>query len=239
MHEKPIDEKPLYRRNYQMMQETLMTELKLCHSPIAVKFFYGQIEVDYFKKWHDYHEPTKPTPFCALVHTARMKEQIIYLDPKGLGCDDAEYSFNWQGSAEQPNNHHTQQQIQHGVIGIGIAPLNVAQFVADTVHCYCNRAQADELINQWTSASGAQPLEASDNSASCAGSVLVHNKNLAKVSPACCSAHPSASEDDHFNVILPGDHLKHVIDQLSERRISLGCSSLNRPGDGVFRFSVG
>ncbi|CAG35780.1 DUF169 domain-containing protein [Desulfotalea psychrophila] len=237
MYEKPLDEKPLYRRNYQNMQETLMTELKLCHPPVAVKFFYAQIEVDYFKKWHDYHEPTQATPFCTLMDTAHLEKQIIYLEAKTLGCDDAKYRFNWQDATAQASNH-PRQQLQHGVLGIAIAPLTVAQFVADTVHCYCTKAQADELIDQWTLASGAQPLEVNSNSASCADCVLVHNKNLAKISPACCSRH-SASEDAHLNVILPGDHLKHVIEQLSERRISLGSSSLNRPGDGVFRFSVG
>ncbi|MGL1932535.1 MAG: DUF169 domain-containing protein [Desulfotalea sp.] len=241
MQDQSTEDKPLYRRNYEVMQDTLMSELKLKLCPIAVKFFYTDLEVEYFKKWHDFEQPTDANSFCHWEHKSRLEKQVIYLEPKNLD-NAALFSFNLEDSKGQKNTTDRKEQLQGGVLGMAIAPLTDAQLVADTVQFYGNKNETEDLINEWKAVSGIDPeiSDLSDKSPLCDSTVFVHNQNIAKVaSIRSCAENTSEKEDDKYMVIIPGDHLKHLTDHLDERKISLGMSSLSRPGDGFFRFTLG
>lgn len=227
------DEKKMDRLRYKEMNKDLMVELSLTHSPAAVKFFYTRAEFDYFKTRNDFYLPTAPTSFCQWERIVCSQEQTIYLEAKDLQCRRASCNFNWEECNDFKSS--TKQYLNKGVFGIAIAPLGKARFIADTVNCTCNSSQAETIINAWIKASGVLPWRpnTTKDSSSCIGSVFVHNKNLATIGPIC-SHSAIKSESEEINVILPADHLAHVVEQMAERKISLKRSSFNRPGDGFF-----
>lgn len=225
-----IDDKPLYRRGYDRMQETLVAEFGLDNNPIAVKFFYAQIEIDHFKKWHDYIIPESPASFQEFEHLSHTADKIFFLEATSFNCDNTLSHFHWHNDCELKPRH----QLQPGLLGIAIAPLKNALYVADTVHFLCPQTQADKILGEWQGVAGVEPLTIKKgNVASCEYCVAVHNENLATT----CSC--SLKEDTVTNVILPADHLKHLVDAINERKITLGPSSLSRPGDGFFRINLG
>lgn len=230
------NEGKLDRLRYKEMSKVLMEELSLAHSPVAVKFFYTQAELDYFKARNDFHLPKTPTTFCRWERNACDQDITIYSEAKDLKCRRASCTFNWQDCDDfTPSG---KQYLNKGVFGIAVAPLGKARFIADTVNCTCDCSQADTIMNAWIKASGAQPWRPSTNedSSSCGGSVFVHNKNLATIGPIC-SHSAIKNENKEINIILPADHLSHVVEQLLGSKISLKRSSFNRPGDGFFRFN--
>ena len=228
------DERTLDRLRYKEMSKVLMAELSLKHSPVAVQFFYTQAEFDYFNARNDFHLPPRPTTFCQWERNACSQEQTIYSEAKDLQCRRAACSFNWQECNDFTPS--TKQYLNKGIFGIAVAPLGKARFIADTVNCTCDSSQADTIINAWIRASGVQPWRPSTtkDSSSCSGSVFAHNKNLATIG-STCSHFAVKNESEEINVILPADHLAHVVDQLLECKISLKSSSFNRPGDGFFK----
>lgn len=228
------DERTLDRLRYKKMNEVFMAELSLKHPPTAVKYFYTQAEFDYFEARNDFHLPIKPGTFCQWERNACSQEQTIYAEAKDLQCRRAACSFNW----EKYNDFvpSTKQHLNKGVFGIAVAPLGKARFIADTVNCTCDSSQADTIINAWIKASGVQPWRptTAKDSSSCSGNVFVHNKNLATIGPTC-PHFAIKNVREEINVILPADHLAHVVDQLLECKISLKNTSFNRPGDGFFK----
>lgn len=237
MQSNPIDDKPLYRRGYDIMQGTLIPEFGLSNCPIAIKFFYAQMEVDHFKKWHKYTIPENQASFSEFEHIVHTQEKIFFLEGDSLNCDTALSHFNWQKSdGEKPS-----QQLQPGLLGIAMSPLKDALYVADTIHFRCDQTQAGKIIEEWQKVSGVPPLTVEkENALSCEGCVAVHNENLATVIHSCPKADTATSDEaDLYTVILPADHLKHFVDGINERKISLGPSPLSRPGDGFFRINLG
>lgn len=230
------DERTLDRLRYKEMSKLLMVELSLTHSPVALKYFYTQAEFDYFKKRNNFNRPTMPTTFCQWERTACKQEKTIYSEAKDLTCRRAACSFNWEKCNDISSS--TKQYLNKGIFGIAVAPLGKARFIADTVNCTCDSSQADTLINAWIKASGVQPWRPSTtkNSSSCSCSVFVHNQNIATIGPTC--SHSSIkNESEKSNVILPADHLSHVVDELVASKISLKRSPFNRPGDGFFKIA--
>ena len=235
MEDSSIDEKSLDKLRYKELSKNLMAELNLKDSPVAVKFFYTEAELVYFKKRNDFSQSTETMTFCQCVKAARNKEQTIYSDLKDLSCDSAAYGFNWKEGNDTRSS--TKQYLNKCVFGIALAPLGDARFIADTVNVYCDGPQAEKLIAGWGEASGVaewRPEEREDLS-SCRCTVFVHNKNLASIGPIC-PASCDENEANKMNVILPADHLKHTVDQLMSGNLSLKSSSFNRAGDGAFRY---
>lgn len=234
MQSNPIDDKPLYRRGYDIMQGTLSSEFTLKTSPIAVKFFYSPIEIEHFKKWHDYTSPVDLSSFFAAEDIAHTTAKILLIEKSSLSCETALSHFNWQ----QDQSTKPKQQLQPGLLAIAIAPLKDALYVADTIHFLCSQEQAKNILTEWQGVAGVGPLtEVMEDTPSCEACVAVHNENLA----ARVDSGQKNSEGDglHVRVILPADHIKHLVDGINERKISLGPSSLSRPGDGFFRISLG
>lgn len=236
--------------SYKEMQHALMEELRLYHFPIAVKFFYNQTEVQQFKGQHEYYEPVKPMTFCQWEIAARMKGQIVYSEQNGLGCSNAAYCFGWKDIDDNEIKSHlkyvtnsvwaekairSKPRLGKGLIGVAVAPLGDAKFVADTIHFYCDNMQAYHLAVDWMAVSGVHPMQSNItiNSSACGGNVYVHNTSLANMLPACSGSYNAGkTERGEINFILPGDHLEHVVERLLHRKEELGSSSITRPGDG-------
>ncbi|WP_028319684.1 DUF169 domain-containing protein [Desulfobulbus elongatus] len=236
--------------SYKEMQHILMEELRLYHFPIAVKFFFDQSEVAEFKKVHDYYTPVKPMTFCQWEIAARMKGQIVYAEPKGLGCSNAMCGFAWKEIDDNEIKSHlkyvrdeaqaqkavqTKPRLKSGLIGVAVAPLGDAKFVADTVHFYCDNMQAYHLAVDWMSATGIYPMRANItiNSSACAGNVYVYNEKLANMLPACSGSYNAGkTERGEINFILPGEHLEPMVKRLLERKETYGSAAITRPGDG-------
>jgi len=235
--------------SYKEMQHTLMEELRLYHFPIAVKFFFDQAEVDKFKAEHDYYEPAKPMTFCQWEIAARMKGQIVYSEQKGLGCTNSVCSFGWKEIDEAEIKSHmkyvknaaqaekavrSKPRLKPGLIGVAVAPLGDAKFVADTIHFYCDNMQAYHLAVDWMAAADVHPMRSNItiNSSACAGNVYVYNEQLANMLPACSGSYNAGkTERGEINFILPGKDLEPLVNRLLERIEQLGSSSITRPGD--------
>lgn len=231
------DQKVLDKLRYKEMFETLKTELGLKQSPIAVKFFYTEPELDFFKKGNEFQLTEKPMSFCQWEQTVHEKGTTIYSEKKDLNCKTANCCFNWQDGDAATST--SRERLSKSVFGVAAAPLADARFIADTVNFYCDKDQAKRLINAWMEAAGIDPYqpENPEEQTSCNYSVYTHNMSIAsagKVCPGSCFA-----KEDIVNVVLPADHLKHTVDQLLEGKLSLNKSSFNRPGDGFFRFTMG
>jgi len=236
--------------SYKEMQHTLMAELRLYHFPIAVKFFFDQIEVDTFKKEHEFYTPVKPMTFCQWEIAARMKGQIVYSEQQGLGCTNSLCSFGWKEVDDKEIKSHlkyvkdeaqakravdVKPRLKAGLIGVAVAPLGEAKFVADTVHFYCDNMQAYHLAVDWMSATDIYPMRSNItiNSSACAGNVYVFNEKLANMLPACAGSYNAGkTERGEINFIVPGEHIGAMVERLLERKEKLGSSSITRPGDG-------
>lgn len=235
---------------YKEMQHILMEDLRLYHFPIAVKFFYNELEVELFKEHHDYYMPAKSMTFCQWEIAARMKGQIIYSEQQGLGCKNAEYCFAWKNIDDSEIKSHLKYTTDSGMaekavlskprlnkapIGIAVAPLGDAKFAADTIHFYCDNMQAYHLAVEWMAVSGVHPMRPNItiNSSACGGNVYVHNTNLANMLPACSGSYNAGkTERGEINFILPADHLEHVVRRILDRKEEYGSSAITRPGDG-------
>lgn len=235
MTESSIEEKSLAIKRYLEMNQSLMAELRLVHSPVAVKFFYTQTEFEYFRENYHYNVATKPMTFCQCEHKACEQGQTLYSELKDLQCDRAACSFGKEENNEVISP--SRQYLSSKVFGIALAPLGEAQFIADTITFYCDSKQADMLINAWVTVSGVPPFRTDDaaDSSSCSSSIYVHNKNIASIGMVCSSS-GDGEKWGGMNVILPADHLRHTVDQLLSGKMSLRGSSFSRPGDGVFRY---
>lgn len=233
--------------NHQEMQHILMTELRLHYFPIAVKFFYSEIEVKLFKEHHTYHMPAKPMTFCQWEIAARTNGDIIYSEHQGLSCKNAAYCFNWKEMGKSEVDRHlkyttdnymaekailSKPRLNKGPLGIAVAPLADTKFTADTIHFYCDNNQAYQLAIDWMAVSGVHPMRSNItfNSSSCGGNVYVHNTNLANMLPDCSDPYSvSKNEESGINFILPADHLEHVVGQLRKRKKEQDNSGITNP----------
>ena len=232
------DQKVLDKLRYKEMFETLKTELDLEQSPIAIKFFYTEPELDFFKKGNDYQVVDQSMSFCRWEQRSIEKRITIYSENKDLSCETATCCFNWQDGDEPTST--SIERLSKIVFGVATAPLADARFIADTVNFYCNEEQAKKLINAWMEAAGVEPWqpEQPEERTACNYTVYTHNMSLASIGKVCPRS-GLAKEDGIVNVVLPADHLKHTVDQLLEGKLNLKKSSLNRPGDGFFHFTMG
>lgn len=238
---------------YQEMQKLLMQELRLYHYPVAVKFFYDQVQVDAFKNGTgEYNSPMKPITFCQLEIAARMKGQIVYTGEKGIGCGNARYSFGWKGMDDSEIKSHakytrnpqqaerfikSKSRLPEGLIGIAVAPLASAEVFGgpDTVHFYCDNMQAYHLAVDYMAATDTHPLHPNItiNSSACGGNVWTYTTQKFNLLPACSGGYNSGkTERGEINVIIPGAKIEAVCRRLGERIDKLGSSAITRPGDG-------
>ncbi len=240
--------------NYPEMQQMLMQELRLYHYPIAVKFFFDQTAVKSFTASADiYHQPAKPMTFCQWEIAARMKGQVVYSGPEGLGCGNARYTFGWKELDEAEIKGHAkytrnleqaerfvkskERMTQTGLIGIAVAPLAKADVFGgpDTVHFYCDNLQAYHLAVDYMAGTDTHPLRPSIamNSSTCGGNVWSYQHQEFNMLPACSGSYNAGkTERGEINVIIPGSKIDAVCLRLLERINTLGSSSVTRPGDG-------
>jgi uncharacterized protein (DUF169 family) len=235
---------------YKEMQHTLMEELRLYHFPVAVKFFFDQEEVDAFKKEHDFVVPVKPMTFCQWEIAARMKGQVVYAEQDTLGCSNARCGFGWKEiDAAEIKSHmkyvrdeaqaekavRAKPRLKPGLIGVAVAPLGEAKYVADSIHFYCDNMQAYHLAIDWMAATDITPMRSNItiNSSACAGNVYAYNEQLANMLPACSGSYNAGkTERGEINFILPEKDLRPLVAQLLRRKETYGSGAVTRPGDG-------
>lgn len=238
MNSSDNSEKSLDKLRYKDLFETLKTELGLKFSPVAIKFFYTEAELDFFKKGNEFRQLSEGMSFCRWEKSAIEEDVTSYSEKEQLNCDVAACCFNWQEESGQ--KAVSGEQLSKSVFGVAAAPLADTRFIADTVNFYCDRQQAEILIDAWSKAAGVNPWqpEQAEERTVCNYTVYTHNMSLASVGSICPRSGFSAG-DELVNVVLPADHLRHTVDQLLEGKLSLKKSSFNRPGDGFFRYTVG
>jgi uncharacterized protein (DUF169 family) len=237
---------------YEKMQQLLMTELRLYHYPVAVKFFYETSQATDFKNRAEcYHSPMKPITYCQWEIAARMKGQILYGEKKELGCSNALCSFGWKEVDQKEIDSHlkytrsreqaerfvkTKARMPEGLIGVAVAPLAKAELFSgpDVVHFYCDVMQAYHLSVDYMAATGTHPLQSNItmNSAACGGTVWSYLTRQFNMVPMCSGSYNAGkTERGEINVMIPGSQIEAVCQRLKERIDETGASAITRPGD--------
>ncbi|MGC9224654.1 MAG: DUF169 domain-containing protein [Terracidiphilus sp.] len=238
---------------YGQMQTLLMSELRLYHYPIAVRFFFDQAEIAHFKSVCDEVEsPIKPLTFCQWEIAARMQGKIVYGEMKDLSCKNARYCFGWKELDEAEAASHakytrdldqsrrftcSKPRLPAGLLGVAVAPLAKAEVFGgpSTVHFYCDPMQAYHLAVDYMAATDSHPLQTNItmNSSACGGNVWTYLNRKFNMLPACSGSYTAGkTERSEVNVMIPGAEIGKVCRRLTERIASQGSSSIVRPGDG-------
>ncbi len=213
---------------YNAMNRLLTTHLKLTQSPLAVKFFYTESELEFFRCGNEHTETKGQISFDKLNQNALSQQQTIFTRRENLLCS-CDSSYNWQKNASRTAG---KEYLSKTVFGIAVAPLGNSRFIADTINISCNQEQQKILLKAWQDAAGIEPWTAEDYELSpCEGTVFTHNKSIATI----CASY---TNKEQTIIVIPADHLKHTVDELQTNN-NLKRSSLNRSGDGFFRFTAG
>ncbi|MEO5357275.1 MAG: DUF169 domain-containing protein [Nitrospirae bacterium YQR-1] len=236
--------------NNKEIQNILMNELRLMHYPVAVKFFFNDLELEDFKDNVSYHIPVHPITFCQFEIGSRMKGQTVLGTKETLGCANARYIFGWKSLDDAEIKTHlkytkdmqqaerfikTKPRLPEGQLkAFAVSPLAESYFKPDVVHFYCDNMQAYHLVVDYMAAMDVHPLRPSltMNSSACGGSVFSYNENTLNMLTACSGSYNSGkTERGEINVMIPGGHIEHTTQRLLDRKNLCGSSSVTRPGD--------
>jgi len=239
------------QKDYVQMQDVLMRELRLMHYPIAVKFFFDEVEIAAFQAGvEEFFTPAKPTSFCQWEIAARMQGQTVLADAHSLGCANAAFVFGWKAlDAAEIRSHEkyardraqaerfiqTKSRLPEGKLrAIALAPLADTYFPPDTVHFYVDNMQAYHLAVDYMAALDIHPLRpaVTMNSSACGGNVFTFLEKTFNLLPACSGSYNAGkTERGETNVMIPGEHIGLVVDRLLERQQIHHGASVTRPGD--------
>ena len=232
------------------MQELLMRELRLMHYPVAIKYFFDQAGLDAFRASTPHYEPVKPLTFCQAEIGARMEGVAVLVEPKKLGCTNAQYVFGWKSMDDGELKTHAKYCVdtdqarrfveskprllpEGRLLAVAVMPLALCQGEPDVVHFYCDNMQAYHLVVDWMAARDRHPLRANMtiNSAACGGNVQAFNTGEANVFLACGGSYNAGkTERGEINVAIPGADIGAVVDRLATRTAQTGGASLTRTG---------
>ncbi len=232
------------------MQTALMSELRLMHYPVAIRYIFDQAELDRFKNEVPHYLPSKPLTFCQAEIGARMEGLTVLLEKDRLGCANAKYVFGWKGFDEAEVKSHlkyveSMEQAEAFVLSkprleedcllaAVVSPLADAVEPPHVVHFYCDNMQAYHLVVDWMAVKNVHPLRPNMtmNSAACAGNVFAYKNASMNVFLACSGSYNAGkTERGEINVAIPGDDLPLVVDRLMRRKAEKGGASITRVGD--------
>lgn len=233
------------------MQETLMRELRLMHYPVAIQYITEQAELDAFRADHQVYSPVKPLTFCQAELGARMEGITVLVDPKKMGCTNAQFVFGWKPMDDAEAKSHekycmdpaqarrfveSKPRLPEGqVLAIAVMPLAQATKTPDVVHFYCDNMQAYHLLDDWMATQDVHPFRPAMcvNSAACGGSVFTHIEKQANLVLACSGSYNAGkTERGEINVFIPGTQMGAVFGRIEKRLKDKGSAAITRLGGG-------
>jgi uncharacterized protein (DUF169 family) len=234
------------------MQELLMRELRLMHYPVAIKYFFDQTGLDAFRASTPHYEPVKPLTFCQAEIGARMEGVAVLVEPKKLGCTNAQFVFGWKSMDDGELKTHAKYCVdtdqarrfveskprllpEGRLLAVAVMPLALCQGEPDVVHFYCDNMQAYHLVDDWMATQDVHPFRPSlcVNSAACGGNVFAFNAGQANLFLACSGSYNSGkTERGEINVAIPGPHMPALLARLEKRVRDKGGAALSRAGAG-------
>lgn len=225
-----------------------MRELRLMHSPVGMKFFFSEDEVEKFRALGIHHTPVRPLTFCQAELGARMEGLSVLLEASKLWCTDARCVFGIDGvtpgivsdlgkfseSPEQARRFaESKPRMERGIQAVLLSPLKDIPMQPDIVHFCCDNMQAYHLVDDWMAVRDIHPFRPSlsVNSAVCGGSAFCHIHQQANMTLACAGSYNSGKmERGEINVMIPGADMEAVARRMSERVSKTGGVSLTRKG---------
>lgn len=234
---------------FEKAQETLMHELRLIHTPVAIKYFFDQKELDAFKKTQPHYSHVKPLTFCQSEVGARMEGITVLVEREKTGCSNAAFVFGWKELDEAEVKSHlkycadadharqvleAKPHIQGKLLAIAVSPLASAASQPDVVHFVCDNMQAYHIIGDWMASQKIANFKPSMsvNSAVCSGNVYTLNTKQANLYLACSGSYNSGkTERGEINVSIPGEHLEALVQRLEGRVAQKGGASITRLGE--------
>jgi uncharacterized protein (DUF169 family) len=70
---------------------SLRNLLRMKYYPVAVKYFYDQVELGEFKKKNEYKVSAHPFTFCHYLAASRQRGDVLLSGAKGIGCTNAHF----------------------------------------------------------------------------------------------------------------------------------------------------
>ncbi len=233
------------------MQEMLMRELRLMHYPVAIKHFTDQAELDAFRKSRQVYSPVKPLTFCQAEIGARMEGITVLVEPKKMGCTNAQFVFGWKpmddGEAKSHEKYcmdpdqarrfvESKPRLPEGkVLAMAVMPLAQATETPEVVHFYVDNMQAYHLVDDWMASQDVHPFRPSMcvNSAACGGSIFALNEQQANLVLACSGSYNAGkTERGEINVFIPGAHMDALVERIEKRLKDKGSAAITRLGGG-------
>jgi len=236
--------------DYATMQDMLMRELRLMHTPVALKFFFDVKELAAFKANYPHYLPVAPLTFCQAEIGARMEGLTVLVERDKLGCSNARFVFGWKEFDEGEVKSHLKyckdldqaQRVVQGkprlpekrLLAVTVAPLAQSEGEPDVVHFYCDNMQAYHIVGDWMATQDVHPFRPfmSVNSAACGGNVFAFNETQANLFLPCSGSYNSGkSERGEINVSIPGKHIEALTERMISRLQEKGGISITRLGN--------
>ncbi|MBQ8665012.1 MAG: DUF169 domain-containing protein [Mailhella sp.] len=230
------------------VHDFFMRELRLMHTPVGIKFFFDEAELEEFRARGEHYSPVKPLTFCQAELGARMEGLTILLEMNKLWCSGARYVFGVDEINEKEIQKHrrfctndeqarqvveSKPRLDRAPLAIVLRPLRDMQCVPDVVHFCCDNMQAYHILDDWMGVRNVHPFRPSlcMNSAVCGGSVFCFQNNQANLTLACAGNYNSGKmERGEINVMIPGADVFAMVEHMSNRVEDTGGVSLTKKG---------
>ncbi|MGD9123223.1 MAG: DUF169 domain-containing protein [Desulfobacterales bacterium] len=230
--------------------------LKMKYYPVAIKYFFSEIELEDFKKNTEYKTAFHPYTFCHYVAASRQRGDILLGTREKLGCTNAKYVMGWKELDEAEIKSHlkytkdwdqaerfvkTKKRLPEGLLAFATAPLHKAPYEPDVIHGVSDVLQAYHLGNDWCAAHDTHPfaMTMTMNSSICHGCVQCHLLRQPNITPMCSSSKTAGkTEQSEINWVWPGDQLEGTVRWMLERTVRDGGVSFPRTGETYPGFDV-
>ncbi|MBQ3059525.1 MAG: DUF169 domain-containing protein [Desulfovibrio sp.] len=236
--------------NWREMEETLMTQLRLYHHPVAVTWLFTEEDVARFRQTAPHVTPVKALTYCQWEVAARMQGKTVLGTADKLACTNAQVSFGWRDidereirtqlkycvdEAQAERFIRSKPRMETGSVrAVVVGPLGEAVMPPHVVHFYCDSVQAYHLAVDYMAATDTHPLrpQITMSSSCCGGSVFCWQQKTFNHCPPCSGSYNAGkTERGETNVFIPGHELESVVQRLLQRIERSGSSSVTRPGD--------
>lgn len=234
--------------DYARMHECLMRFLRLMHEPVGITFLFDEKSVEQFRAENEYCEPVRPLTFCQAELGARMEGRTVLLAMKKLWCLDARCCFGVDevsdavvrdllrfgtDEAQVRGFVESKPRMEKAPLAVVMRPLREQKDMPDVVHFCCDNMQAYHLVGDWMAVTGVHPFRPSlcINSAVCGGTAFSYIHGQANLTLACAGSYNSGKmERGEVNVMIPGSHIRAVVERMADRVEKMGGVSITRSG---------
>ncbi len=235
---------------------SLRNFLKMKYYPVAVKFFFDEEELDFFRKETEYKVAFHPYTFCHFVAASRQRGDILLGTPNKMGCSNAKYVMGWKEMDEAEISSHrkytqtrdqaerfvqTKKRLPKGLLAFATAPLHKAPYAPDVIHGMSDVLQAYHLGNDWCAAHDSHPFHMvmTMNSSVCHGCVQCRVTGEPNITPMCSSSKTAGkTEQSEINWIWPGNQLEPTVRWMLHRIVRDGGVSFPRTGETYPGFDI-